>query len=234
MFLPQSMFAGNDNRTDSAECINMQLDTVYRPFPDIESFTHFVRRDYRYCRGDKKSPEILIAEVSPKELHSIFFSSHVTKSVSYMELELEDMMKGLRDVLEDLKKDYDISLLGQITIDALAFGSASIEVCRKYEQGLEKGKKYDGDLLRKLYSESRFFSAINDVLSAYHLKIGNFFFEKVMIVKRETYLNYYGFQKYKDDIPEQLLSPWMFVIEIEKTDEAKGDTVICSKKITYR
>lgn len=81
MFFSQSTLAeDNNNNKDSAECINMQLDSVYRPFPDIESFTHFVRRDYRYCRGDKKSPEILIAEVSPKELHSIFFH-HMLQSL---------------------------------------------------------------------------------------------------------------------------------------------------------
>lgn len=202
--------------------VHMLREATYRPFRKIKKLSRITRVEYRYCRGNLLSPEILIMEYrSPNVPRSLSCWSHPTRKTTNVEISFEERLKGIKDVLEEMSKTCDMSRFQQMSIDPLGFGEASVEICKRYEDYLVQSGDSTGGMLIKLYKESRMLQAICNIMRDYNLEIDDFFVEEIYPVSREQYVAYYGCRGSNEALPKKFYCPWTFMISFKPIVSSK-------------
>lgn len=211
---------GQTNDT-GVQTVSMKIDSIRYPYAFWERekgktlyeklYKHWVNSvqfEYGYYKNGQRTGMAVWVDFNPKgypqEMRISVRSDYKGGLSAY--LSFEDMMSGIRYVLDDIRKKNDLHQLYRVIIRPLGFGEASVAVYRQYAKELGN-KKYDGELLGRLYEESEIIACLGQLLSLYGKQIRHVDFEHVISYNRDAYVAFYKYPGDKDTLPINMPKP---------------------------
>lgn len=197
---------------DNIQAISVKIDsTYYEPiYKDILN----KMTDYSYYKNGKKTGntvEVNIADDGLVRSIKIDCKDENLETLGcYMSL--EDMMSGLKCVMDDITKRYGIDNELIVKINTLDFGDGSVDLCRQYDK--KAGKKGTGvpSVFSKVCLKSKLVRSLRKLMAQYgkehaieHPFVSDGFVYNILdYVSPEIYTNFYKYEGNKNELPEKM------------------------------
>lgn len=198
---------------DNVQAISVKIDSTY--YDRIHKDVFNKMTDYSFYKYGKKTGNTVEVYTADEDglAHSIRIDckdENIETLGCYMSL--EDMMSGLKCVMDDISKRYGIYKELIVKINTLDFGDGSVDICRQYDR--KTGKKGTGipSVFSKVCLKSKLVRSLRELMEQYgkehatdHPFVSDgFTYNTLDYVSPEIYTQFYKYEGSKDELPEKM------------------------------
>ncbi|NPD93049.1 hypothetical protein [Xylanibacter muris] len=236
VFFSCSLMAGMNGCavSDSVQGVSIKMDSVFRPFKDYEKGSKYDKKldiwskmtanEYNYYRDGMRTGYFIRVYIDHEGFPvSLKMDSGNRKG----SLSFDDMMNGLKYVLDDMNDEYDLSRMNEILVYAAGYSDETIKISKEYEDSLRYmeddggwSKKWEEEkeLLERRYNESRMFGGIKEIVALYGKDIKNTSVGVMRSFKTDGYMKSCGYDMTDGSLPKEITVPDYFRIRLQGKD----------------